>query len=86
MKWYLTLMGVSVLSLQGEHLFRNLLAIWVSPVNCLFILLLIFYLFSLLIYRNCLNNLLINYLLVLDFAKVFLPNCHASVKVFNAAF
>lgn len=44
-----------------------------------------FPLFFLLIYKNYLNNLLLNHLLALDFAKVFLPNCHASVKVYNGA-
>lgn len=76
-KWYVAPVGISVLSYHFEHLFRNSLAFWVSLVNPLFIafahFLVCFLLFFWLIYRNYLNNLLINHLLVLDFAKVFPP-------------
>lgn len=76
-KWCLTPVGISMLPWHFEHLFRNSLAFWVSLVNPLFIafahFLVCFPFFLWVIYRHYLNNLLINYLLVLDFAKVFPP-------------
>lgn len=76
-KWYLTPVDISVLSWHFQHLSINSLAFWVSLVNPLFIafahFLVYFPFFFWLIYRNYLNNLLINHLLVLDFAKVFCP-------------
>lgn len=56
------------------------------PVQILCSFSICFPLLFLLIHRNYLNNLLINHFLVLGFARVFLRNCHVSVKVFRVHF